>query len=944
MPRRRAPQRLVAASLALGLAALLGSARAADPPRGPRVTLVGQGLDLRRAVASLVRAGGYGVAVGPDVAGAVDLALRDEPWAPALARVLGPRGLHAIVHGSVVAVSRRSPASDERELTGASEPAGPEERSPWIGGGAREPRPEETPLPLGLRRPEYPLRAPWQAPRLAPAGVEWRVIPEIRVEDAPLRDVVDQIARTVGYPIAVAADGDERVTLKRGPTAWYDDVAIVASLAHARVRSAGDLLVIERGWRANAVLEDDARRLLHLLAAQAGESLVAGPDASGPVLVELTQDAWDSVLPAIVDAAGLHVVHVGPIAVVASRSLAPVTADPGERWRRRVPGLPRVPWERRGPALDFETGLEVATVVSHVAAHAEIPVVADSSATGTISARLSPLPLDRALGVIAELTRCEPTPVGEKVVVLEPARNVTIQFDDANVRTVLALLAAYAGENVVVFPDCHGDLTVELTHVPWFLALRAVALAANLTACEIAPGITGVSLLAHGPELTEPPDPPRPPAWRRPSDPRRRVTLDLDGADVATVISALADESGVAISGPEPQVSPEGASLPALTLALPAVDWRDALDLVAHETGCEVTREAGGGLRLTRPTFFTFETGRVTAAAWFELLSRTLGHPVDEDPWLAGPDGLDYHGTSPGAVLRATAELVGGDVVPRASGGVRIARRPTTPAAAGQVRFGARPRPSPRPPEPRALSPLEVGFLVHDLEEIVAQLRAAADEERSRAPSPESVDPAREPYASIVAYAGRRVRRDGIRGGELAREQTVHLRERLDAHRELAFAFTLALADAEGQERLEALRRDVRDGRWDDVPIEAHALELHVASLRRRSQREEARRHADALELAGRSLVREATRLAEIQEAFPVHVQAIALDRRPDGRNRAVLSIEGAIPREDVYEEGDALRDWRGAPVPLRVVKIFEGSVRLSCEGSEYVVELDFPS
>ena len=398
------------------------------------------------------------------------------------------------------------------------------------------------------------------------------------------------------------------------------------------------------------------------------------------------------------------------------------------------------------------------------------------------------------------------------------------------------------------------------------------------------------------------------------------------------VVAALADRSGRAIS-----VSPITSCAP-LTLTLPAVDWRDALDVVAYEAGCDVHRDEAGKLTLEPPPDLLFRASGVTAAAWFELLGRTLGRPVDVAPWLDCAEWINVWEISPEAVLRASAELAGADVTTLPGGGWRLVRRPSTPAAAGRARF------SPRPIYGIGVARLgreESKEFEAGLDITFDSLCAQAEEVKIAKSSGASFE---EPLQRMTAHAlelAAAVRDGGVAGSDVVRAKLPEWHRRLAEYPLVFEALSLQVAILGGDELLEHLTRARRNLWWNDFTSEKHALDLHVASMRRQSVRDEFRRQADRLELAGRALAHEADKLQEIDARFPIHVRAIVLDRRPGGRSRAVLLVEAAVPHEHVVEPGDRVRDASGERTPIEVVRIGANTVALSYDGVEFDVELD---
>src|SRR5581483_6770208 len=99
----------------------------------------------------------------------------------------------------------------------------------------------------------------------------------------------------------------------------------------------------------------------------------------------------------------------------------------------------------------------------------------------------------------------------------------------------------------------------------------------------------------------------------------------------------------------------------------------------------------------------------------------------------------------------------------------------------------------------------------------------------------------------------------------------------------------------------------------------------------------------DALFIRANALAAEAAKLKKI-DGFAFDVVAIVVDPRPDKKNRVaiVTGDEPAGPGR-VYVEGDSLKDGAGQDLPIKVVKISEGSIKLMHEDLEFIRELASP-
>jgi type II secretory pathway component GspD/PulD (secretin) len=101
-------------------------------------------------------------------------------------------------------------------------------------------------------------------------------------------------------------------------------------------------------------------------------------------------------------------------------------------------------------------------------------ILVDPTVQESVTVSLRDIPWREAVDVIARMTRCEVEERPGGILVLTQPPKVTIQFTDANVRTVLQLLAAYSGKNIIISPKVAGTVTLDLKEVHWLRALHAI--------------------------------------------------------------------------------------------------------------------------------------------------------------------------------------------------------------------------------------------------------------------------------------------------------------------------------------------------------------------------------------------------------------------------------------------------------------------------------------
>ncbi len=123
--------------------------------------------------------------------------------------------------------------------------------------------------------------------------------------------------------------------------------------------------------------------------------------------------------------------------------------------------------------VDFE-GEDLANAMEAIGRQVGRNILVDPNVRETIRVSLRDIPWREAVDVIARMTRCEVEERAGGIIVLTQPPKVTIQFTDANVRTVLQLLAAYSGKNIIIAPNVRGNITLDLKEVHWLRALHAI--------------------------------------------------------------------------------------------------------------------------------------------------------------------------------------------------------------------------------------------------------------------------------------------------------------------------------------------------------------------------------------------------------------------------------------------------------------------------------------
>lgn len=123
--------------------------------------------------------------------------------------------------------------------------------------------------------------------------------------------------------------------------------------------------------------------------------------------------------------------------------------------------------------IDVENA-DLADVMEQIGRQVGKNILVEPNVHETVSVSLHDIPWREAVDVIARMSRCEVEERIGGIILLTQPPKVTIQFTDANVRTVLQLLAAYSGKNIIIAPEVTGRVTLDLKEVHWLRALHAI--------------------------------------------------------------------------------------------------------------------------------------------------------------------------------------------------------------------------------------------------------------------------------------------------------------------------------------------------------------------------------------------------------------------------------------------------------------------------------------
>ena len=782
---------------------------------------------------------------------------------------------------------------------------------------------------------------------------------DVDVDESRLTDVMSRISQKSGVPIVVDRSvGEETVSVSLAEIPWREAVDVIAKMTRCEVAEDDGVLRVTRLSRITLSLDAPAAVVLATLAAKTGVSVVYPSRLTERVVVDFRATPIATALETVAAAADLAVSHRSGHTVL---TRAPVALSKRTLWKAG-PGSKKTNIDIGDPP-----GMTVADICRGLSKQVGHPVIADPALRATVvDVALTGIPWQLVLQAVARRAECEVEQLPGGILYVSQPPRATLQFRDAKVGTVLELLAAYSGKNIVTGPDVKGLVTLDVRELHWRDTLQAIADVGGLHLSDVKPGL----ILVTARPLASAPRPKRPPLT---DAERKPVHVSATNQDLSEVAEAIGRQVGKNILV-DPNVEET------VTVNLRRVPWRGAVDLLARMTRCEVEERAGGAiLLLTQPPAVTIQASGAPAVEFLRLLARYA-----EVALVAGPGVVDrtldvvFRRINYGVALRALAEANGLVVtaINETAFAVKLGANTTAPAAAAVL--------APTRADPEVYSAYD-----REVEALLAVLRAAAAEANEkllaetaerlrravrgeaarRATPPKKPAVAEQPPATpeqLAMLEGRveRVFEEitrlaeerevealiaqftelrqlmaeyGERGAEVAKEMLAKWNERLEAFGEVQLSVKLQIYINRGNGHLRALAEAIRDD--DDATFAArHAQIKQLAAEMQAEEREVFHRNADALLTRVTALAERAASAAAVR-LVSGFLSVTAIIVAPPGADLG----DAAIINGRIHVEGDAVLNAKGEKIPdLRVVDIVRSTVRFALGASEFTRELRF--
>jgi len=123
-------------------------------------------------------------------------------------------------------------------------------------------------------------------------------------------------------------------------------------------------------------------------------------------------------------------------------------------------------------------------ILQHISLKAGVNVVADPRITEKVTVTLDRIEWRQALEVLARQAHCTILEESDRLIRFTQPPSISMEFQDADLKVVLDLLAKQSGANIVVAEDVKGKVTLSLREVPWREALETIVKTASYVLVE----------------------------------------------------------------------------------------------------------------------------------------------------------------------------------------------------------------------------------------------------------------------------------------------------------------------------------------------------------------------------------------------------------------------------------------------------------------------------
>ncbi len=135
---------------------------------------------------------------------------------------------------------------------------------------------------------------------------------------------------------------------------------------------------------------------------------------------------------------------------------------------------------------------DLTEVLSEIGLQVDVNIVVDPNVDEKVTLILDSVNWRKALDVIARHTSCTIVHESDRLIRFTQPPSINIEFQDADIKVVLDLLAKQSGANIIIAEDIQGKVSLTLRNVPWREALDTIVKTAGFVTVEDAHGISRI--------------------------------------------------------------------------------------------------------------------------------------------------------------------------------------------------------------------------------------------------------------------------------------------------------------------------------------------------------------------------------------------------------------------------------------------------------------------
>jgi hypothetical protein len=553
-------------------------------------------------------------------------------------------------------------------------------------------------------------------------------------------------------------------------------------------------------------------------------------------------------------------------------------------------------------------GVDLADLMEQIGASVGRNILVDPDVTETVTLNLRDIPWRQAVEVIAKMTRCTVEERAGGILLLTQPARVTLAAVKVPLSHVVERIARTAGVRISLKPEDLGKalVSLEVKNTPWLKALAILLETAGVGLIADDEGYRIVPLAEI--KRIEAEAKKRKPAKREKAG--KSVSVDVEDVSIADVMEQIGNAVGRNILV-DPAVDET------VTVYLRDIPWREAVEVIAKMTRCEIEERQGGILLLTQPPNVLIQTAEAPVEGVLRLLAAYAkkkilfeGAPkgrvtceLTRIRWLRG-----MHALAKSVGLSVKLGPKGLSLTVEGSGRAAPVKPPLKPGPAR----------SPQPDE-KALA-AQVAKLKPEIDKLFKRTVALAEAR--------DVDK----LIAVIADVRKLISRGGIAVAEAVKAGLARWDRRLEAFGEVRLGLEFQVDIQEGNLALRALARAISDKRYSDAPkVFKRVKEIKDRMYGR--DREVFHRNAEALFLRGKSLL---DRAAELKRTVGFATRVTVIVVVPPGDERS-----SALVDDRVYREGETLLDAKGKKIPGLVLKeITRGVLLFDYKGTLFTRDL----